>query len=196
MSELENSELINDSDSDTESMDPFPDRRLSEVVAQMLDSDPETDEKDDENEYDPFESHDEIQTAFIDYNEEPKNKELFREPLPSIEESDLEDAYACDNEAFTNENKQSAPDNQTIPNTDNKQCHFRDKSNSFCGNTISEHDQHIRTIIGKRTETIFGVSLPQESKESEGCIKCRSETEFGVDAEFKDLRFRWSVTSV
>lgn len=197
MSELKNSELIDDSESDTESIDPFPDRRLSEVVAQMLDSDPETDEKDDENEYDPFENQEEILTAFIDYKEEPKNKELFRGPLPSIEESDLEDAFACDNEVFVNKNgKRMSCDNQIISSFDSNNCDLRTKSNSYSEISTKEYDQHIRTIIGTRTETVFGVSLPKENTESEGCIKCRSETEFGVDTEFKDLRFRWSVTSV
>jgi hypothetical protein len=189
MEENEIEKHIDDPETDTESIDPFPDCRLSEVVAHMLDSD------DDED--DPFEDHYEIQTAFIDYNEEPKNKELFRGPLPSIEESELEDAFACDNDEcgdkVVNENEITRYNQiAKIYKSPSQQEHLSDNLQS----KINDNEHHIKTIIGTRTETIFGVSVASANKESEGRIISRSETEFGAESEFKDVRYRWSVTSV
>lgn len=185
-----NSSVVNDdSESDTESVDPFQDRRLSEVVAQMLDTDPETGGGEIDDIYDPFENVYEIQTAFIDYNEEPKNKELFREPLASIQESDLEHAFAHENEI------NSVPIRTYTSDDIDMQDSCRGETDADIS-TIRDHDEHIRTIVGTRTETIFGVTVPQGNEEPEEDDKCRSETEFGPEAELKDLRFRWSVTSV
>lgn len=194
MSEAEstvvNSTAVNDdSESDTESVDPFQDRRLSEVVAQMLDTDPETDDGDIDDVYDPFENVYEIQTAFIDYNEEPKNKELFREPLASIQESDLEQALSHDDDIS------NVPVHTCTSDDIDIQDPGKGETDSHTS-TIRDHDEHIRTIVGTRTETIFGVTVPQGNEESEADDKCRSETEFGPEAELKDIRLRWSVTSV
>lgn len=198
MGDIDNEEHIDDPETDTESVDPFPDRKLSEVVAQMLDSD--DDDNDNLNEYDPFEDPYEIQTAFIDYNEEPKNKELFRGPLPSIEESDLEDTFACDNDECestdANENENTTISNNRILTKVNKSPSQPEKLSDSLNSKINENEHHIKTIIGTRTETIFGVSLATENKESEGRIICHSETEFGAETDFKDVRYRWSVTSV
>ena len=75
-------------DDSTEVTDPFQNRRLSQVVAQIFESNTcinelttcEPCEEETESQ-----KHEEIGTDFIDYKEEPKNKELFRETFREIE---------------------------------------------------------------------------------------------------------------
>ncbi|KAL4236161.1 hypothetical protein ACF0H5_004547 [Mactra antiquata] len=86
------SDDISHDDCSKEFDDPFPNCKLSEIVARMLgenyvDTQKEGAHSDDVS--DPFEHGHDVQTAFISYLGDFKY--LFREPLPSIEESEFED---------------------------------------------------------------------------------------------------------
>lgn len=110
MSDL-HEEMESDEASDEECsfVDPFPNCRLSELVAQILGEDyVDKEKKEEENEYtnDPFENAHDVPTTFISYLGDFKY--LFREPLPSIEESEFEDELAEETEVSQQTHIQNA----------------------------------------------------------------------------------------
>lgn len=175
--------VLNDQDCDSDGGDPFQNCRLSEVVAHMLDSDCDSNSAVNEFEHGDYE----IKTAFIDYNQEPRNKELFRDTLRSIDELDLEDKFTGLSEDYVDI---SSP-TQCVGHS-----HSRSDSNIVFDNSFSIHGQNIRTTVGRSIETVFGVKSPQENEDTKIEDKVRMETEFGPAPELKNAKYRWSVTSV
>ena len=158
-------------ESDMDNLDPFPDTRLSEVVAKMLDIDSDgSDAVSDDND------DDEHVTAFINYNEEPRNKGLFREPLKPIKEED-------DNLSQTESMGKTTPVDVNTINI----CNHRD--------TFDSMDLPLRPVVkAKSVETVFDV-YPTTTTTTE-CTFVAKDAESTSTTQLRHSKFRWSVTSV
>lgn len=151
---------------DMDVMDPFPDRRLSEVVAKMLDID--------SDESDVIEDEDDHVTAFINYNEEPRNKGLSREPLKPIAEED-------DNIS------QTGSIGKITPVDPNK---FDERLEVF--DTLP-----VRPVVkAKSVETVFDVYPSTTTTTTTECTFISNDVKSPNESACRNTRFRWSVTSV
>lgn len=150
---------------DMDALDPFPDTRLSEVVAKMLDIDSDGSDVVDED--------DERVTAFIDYNEEPRNKGLYREPLKPIEEED--DTIS-----------QTESIGKTTPIDVDK-----------LGKQADFDTLPIRPVVKARSvETVFDVYPTTTTTTTTECTLVAKDVKSTPGTECRNSRFRWSVTSV
>lgn len=147
---------------DIDTCDPFQNRRLSEVVAEMLDIDPDSSDviSDVDNDSDNV-------TAFIDYNEEPRNKGLYREPLKTIEEED-----------------------DNVSQTDSNDTASTSESNGV-KNQKEAFEPRAKVVRAKSVETVFGV-YPSTTESAAVSEQINSVT----DQPCTTTKFRWSVTSV
>lgn len=170
-----------------EPSDPFPNRRLSEIVAQILDSETSFFPLDSNSvNVDHIEEEEVIYTAFINYLEEPKKKELNRDKvkLNNIDESCLEN----DNSKLVGEklkaqlNLMQQSNEPDIPKTDEQ------AKIDVCKLEINNSKGVILT------ETVFGERAPNE--DNPNINKPSSESVFNTESYPQETKFRWSVTSV
>ncbi|KAH3867329.1 hypothetical protein DPMN_030455 [Dreissena polymorpha] len=176
-----------------EVMDPFQNRRLSEVVAQLLDfsADDDTDgniEDDGDNGGDGMSTDNFI--AFVDYKEEPRNKDLIRGPLRTIEEEGSLNSLV------------TTPSVDSIQFIDEPICSSRLDLNP-CGLASDLDSQrtdcvhYSTTLTENGVETVFGIQpvTPDLSPRNH-----RPEVKLGGSLRDLDLAetpcYRWSVTSV
>lgn len=152
---------------DKECIDPFHDRRLSELVAEMLDN-----------------QHREISNKTLgeNYNvstEKDKNSEL----------ADLREESAHNIELNT-EDILTAEKNSAFGSDKGLDTEQNDKSYDVPFHLITKN------TVGKSVETVFGITIPQENTEIEVEKKRSTETEFSAEPDQDNKGFRWSVTSV
>ncbi|XP_053395957.1 uncharacterized protein LOC128556069 [Mercenaria mercenaria] len=169
----------NEQERDAEHFDPFFDRRLSEVVAEMIaDEYIENRSKTMTNNLNVKENKDN-KKKFLDCDRENENKDLCKESSLSKAESDLyydkmvleKDTAACCNEA-------------TLPH-DKLQPEY------------PQYDSHsIKTNTGRIIETTFGVNVYQENLNITPGEQLNKESNFGKGNKQRDMKFKWSVTSV
>ncbi|KAH3867308.1 hypothetical protein DPMN_030434 [Dreissena polymorpha] len=177
----------------SEVMDPFQNRRLSEVVAQILefsaDDDMDSTVKDNSDDvYDGVKTENYI--AFVDYKEEPRNKDIIRGSLRTIEEDGSLNSLV------------TTPSVDSIQFIDEPICSSRLDINQ-CGLASDLNSQrtdcvHYNTTLTENgMETVFGIQpvTPDLSPR-----KHRPKGELGGSMRNLDLAetpcYRWSVTSV
>ncbi|KAL4236399.1 hypothetical protein ACF0H5_004784 [Mactra antiquata] len=180
----------NEEDCNSDLGDPFLNCRLSEVVAHMLGRDDDSNTTVNETEHDTYE----IKTAFIDYIQEPRNKELFRESLRSVEDLDPDHKTVGLTEEFVDIS--SPTESIRHPHSLSDSNIVFDDSLSVFDDSVSVHRQNIRTTVGRSIETVFGVKSHQDSEDTTIEDKVRMETEFGPNKDLRNSKYRWSVTSV
>ncbi|XP_045156970.2 uncharacterized protein LOC123523349 [Mercenaria mercenaria] len=170
----------NEQERDAENFDPFFDRRLSEVVAEMIaDKYIENRSKTMTNNLNVKENKDNKNKS-IDCDRAIENKDLCKESLRKAE-SDLyydkmvleKDTSSCCNEA-------------TLPH-DKLQPEYPQDDSVY---------HSIKTNTGRIIETTFGVNVYQENLNITPGEQLNKEANFGKGNKQRDLTFKWSVTSV
>lgn len=170
--------------SDTETVDPFPDRRISEVLLSI-----EIQNEKKKNNIGDSRNEGETQTVTIDNSKAPIKKLLFFETMQAIDESDLE--YVLDSETDASGDSNNADLSDLLTS----QMQYKSENSIADSQTVSSNGHHSKTIANKTLETVFGVTLPQESVETIVEEKPHSETEIGPDAELT-MTTSGSMTSV
>jgi len=172
--------------------DPFQDIKLSEVVAQLLESDSTDDVYTEEYEVTGDEKEDEKcehYISFINYKEEPRNMDLFREPLKTIEE---EGSLSNISGATSSEYLDLKFIDESV---NNSRIDLRSTTDEYpptkSDYVYSDNNTCMTNVTDKGVETEFGVNQTLRSD------KAQSDVNVGdVQAPIRDVNFRWSVTSV
>ena len=169
--------------------DPFQDIKLSEVVAQLLEGDSTDDVytkgyevTGDEKEEEECEHY----ISFINYKEEPRNMDLFRETIE--EEGSLSNISGATSSEYL--------DLKFIDESvNNSRIDLRSTTDEYpptkSDYVYSDNNTCMTNVTDKGVETEFGVNQTLRSD------KAQSDVNVGdVQAPIRDVNFRWSVTSV
>jgi len=170
--------------------DPFQDIKLSEVVAQLLEGDSTDDvytEEYDVTREETEEEECEHYISFIDYKEEPRNMDLFREPLKTIEE---EGSLSNISGATSSEYLDLKFIDESV---NNSRIDLRSTSDEYSPTksdlVVPDLNTCRTNVTDKGVETEFGVNQTLSEAQSDVSV-C------DVQALIRDINFRWSVTSV
>jgi len=171
-------------------VEPFQDIKLSEVVAHLLEGDSIDDVYTEE--YDITEEEEEEcehYISFIDYKEEPRNMDLFREPLKTIEE---EGSLSTISGATSSEYLDLKFIDESVNNSRIDLRSTTDENSPTKSDLVVPDLDTCRTnVTDKGVETEFGVNQTLRSNE-----KISEANVCDVQGSTRDVHFRWSVTSV